>query len=990
VYDSLGRTLTVTDPLGTTVAYTYDTLGRVITTTSTVDGGTSLTKTYYDAVGNVTKTLVKNGASSFSRTENAYDSMNRLLSVSAYDGASAAMTTSYTYDARGNVLTQTTGGAPVTYAYDRFGNNTSITDALSQTETYTYDISGALTSSTDRNGVVTTYTYLAPGIISSKTASHNGSLLSVSFTYTATGAVRSQTSDGVTLTYTYDNRGNVLSETETDGAQTIKNEYTYDARNLRISYNTYRNGAQISNQYYTYNALGQLVESGDHNDPWDETLTREVDTVTYEVGPSADDANTVYFLDELVGSYTTVSQYTYGDKLKIDNTYYAFDIMDYTGDPVAVSGEIYIANGGSGGTIYWGDRTVPTTITTIEPVNYDPYYILDSNGEVWLTLLFHPMMYYCEIYVGNMGYEYTHVNEIHTITEETYTVHHTTGAQHTTVAYTYDARGNVLTETKDNNTSTVYTYTAEGLVKTKTNYTGNAVTSSFTYTYYPNGNVATETTNTGKVTTYLYDDLGRIVSEAVTGTSNNGTITYTYDNRGNRLTQTRDGITVSYTYDLNNRLTTSTANGVTGYTYDANGNTLSVMGTSGSATYTYDLFNRQKTHTSGGVVTTTTYRPDGLRHSIGGTKHIWDGQNIVGEYVGTTYRKYFRALNLVYRLASNTKQWYNTNGHGDVIALTNATGTVVKTYTYNAFGEEQDISNTDGNPFRYCGEYYDTACGKLYLRARNYDATTGRFTQQDGWEYGDISNPLSLNLYIYGLNSPINGIDPSGHLFGLILAGALINVATSLLASVITGQEYTLVDGLIDAFTGGLCALSGMAPKVISGLISGGYRTYKAIQDGSTIGEAFLCGGVSFITTTYCVSNFDMFKGVEKFSTSASIAACASFGFGGNLVSSATSNSMISMSQMEKNETSQTNIEVNGNDKNKIEINTNNIRHKNGSNIKNMRKRLIGELIGDELIKDMTTIKENVEKLNQIKKIKNLRKQRVSDKINNWTIENSY
>ena len=61
------------------------------------------------------------------------------------------------------------------------------------------------------------------------------------------------------------------------------------------------------------------------------------------------------------------------------------------------------------------------------------------------------------------------------------------------------------------------------------------------------------------------------------------------------------------------------------------------MGTSGSATYTYDLFNRQKTHTSGGVVTTTSYRPDGLRHSIGGTKHIWDGQNIVGEYVGTTY-----------------------------------------------------------------------------------------------------------------------------------------------------------------------------------------------------------------------------------------------------------------------------------------------------------------------------------------------------------------
>ena len=119
-------------------------------------------------------------------------------------------------------------------------------------------------------------------------------------------------------------------------------------------------------------------------------------------------------------------------------------------------------------------------------------------------------------------------------------------------------------------------------------FSGTTLTSSSAYTYYPTGNVATETTNTGKVTTYLYDDLGRLVSEAVTGTSNNSTITYTYDNRGNRLTQTRDGITVSYTYDLNNRLTTSTANGVTGYTYDANGNTLSVVGTSGSSTLNHN------------------------------------------------------------------------------------------------------------------------------------------------------------------------------------------------------------------------------------------------------------------------------------------------------------------------------------------------------------------------------------------------------------------
>ena len=245
------------------------------------------------------------------------------------------------------------------------------------------------------------------------------------------------------------------------------------------------------------------------------------------------------------------------------------------------------------------------------------------------------------------------------------------------------------------------------------------------------------------------------------------------------------------------------------------------MGTDGSATYTYDLFNRQKTHTSGGVVTTTTYRPDGLRHSIGGTKHIWDGGNIVGEYVGSTYKKYFRALTLIYRLTSNTKQWYNTNGHGDVISLTDTNGVVVKTYTYNAFGEEEDISTTDGNPFRYCGEYYDTACGTLYLRARNYDATTGRFTQQDGWEYGDISEPLSLNLYIYGWNSPINGIDPSGHLFGW---------AKKLIAAVVVVAVVAVVAAVVVATAGAgsfaaavaVGAAKGAAVGAIQGAIGGG------------------------------------------------------------------------------------------------------------------------------------------------------------------------
>ena len=767
VYDSLGRTLTVTDALENVTTYTYDVLGRVLTATAPVDTGvTALTKTYYDAAGNVTETKVQNGASSFSRAVNTYDTMNRVLSTSSYDGPTAASSTSYTYDARGNVLTSTTGNATITYGYDRFGNNTSITDALNQTETYTYSIGGMLTSSVDRNGVTTTYTYLAPGVISSKTATKTGeTTVSLTYTYTATGAIRSETSGGVTLTYKYDNRGNVLSETETDGTQTVLSEYTYDARNLRSTYKVTRENSVISYQYYKYNAIGNMTESGNIVDNgWDETLYHEVTTITYEYGPSAVDANKIMYADGTVlGTYTAYANYNgyQISGLKIGTTMYELNLNDDGEELFNLTGEISLSNGGYI-QVYGRPNQTPISITTDLDLGendiVDPFYIFDSTGTVIYTLFLNPMYYYGALYIGNAGYQYTNLIPVQHTEMVPYVVHHTEYQESPVVTYTYDALGRVTQATNLNNTSTQYTYTSGGLVKTIKNYTGTTLTSSSAYTYYPNGNVATDTEITGKVTTYLYDDLGRLTSEAITGTNNNSTLTYTYDDRGNRLTQIRGNATVTYTYDLNNRLTSHTASGVvTIYAYDNNGNTISTyVGGNFGGGYTYDLFNRQKTYTpDGSVYTTTTYRPDGLRHSIGTTKHIWDNGNIIGDITGSTYKQYFRALNLIYSLVNTTTQYYRYNGHGDVVALTNSSGTVVKTYTYNAFGEEQNINATDANPFRYCGEYFDKVSSTLYLRARNYNASIGRFTQED---------PIRAdgNFYAYCGNNPVNAWDPSG------------------------------------------------------------------------------------------------------------------------------------------------------------------------------------------------------------------------------------
>jgi RHS repeat-associated protein len=63
---------------------------------------------------------------------------------------------------------------------------------------------------------------------------------------------------------------------------------------------------------------------------------------------------------------------------------------------------------------------------------------------------------------------------------------------------------------------------------------------------------------------------------------------------------------------------------------------------------------------------------------------------------------------------------------------------------------------------RYAGEFYDSATGLYYLRARYYDSEIGRFISEDSYT-GEKNDPLSLNLYTYCVNNPIMYTDPSGH-----------------------------------------------------------------------------------------------------------------------------------------------------------------------------------------------------------------------------------
>jgi RHS repeat-associated protein len=105
--------------------------------------------------------------------------------------------------------------------------------------------------------------------------------------------------------------------------------------------------------------------------------------------------------------------------------------------------------------------------------------------------------------------------------------------------------------------------------------------------------------------------------------------------------------------------------------------------------------------------------------------------------------------------------WFDYDGLGSVRALTDASGTLTDTYTYEAFGSVAHRTGTTANDFRFTGEQYDEALEMYYLRARYYEPGTGRFGARDTWD-GQQENPQSLNGFTYSFNNPSNLIDPSG------------------------------------------------------------------------------------------------------------------------------------------------------------------------------------------------------------------------------------
>lgn len=387
------------------------------------------------------------------------------------------------------------------------------------------------------------------------------------------------------------------------------------------------------------------------------------------------------------------------------------------------------------------------------------------------------------------------------------------------VGYSYDLKGQLTGLTYPGNKVVTRSYDSAGRLSTITDWLGNTVqfghdfNSNLTFEIFPSSGSMMMDTNS-------YDNADRLMNiHYAKGGSDYASFTYTRNEnnfvtvdtpagvvqpgktyRYNSLNQLQgangesftydqaDNITgrssLTFNYDAASQLTSmSKAGQVTNFTYDARGNRKTVTPAGGPTTnYNYDQANRLIAY---GTQASYRYNGDKLRMSetVNGTTipFVWDegdGLPLLLKEGNTAYVYGPDGLPLEQITESGTILYYHHDQLGSTRLITDATGNVVATYTYDEWGNQRVKTGkitfqSNGHfkaegggvsqPFGYAGQYTDGESSLIYLRARYYDPSTSQFIIKDPAE------SMTKQPYNYAGQNPIIFTDLSGLIFGLDL-----------------------------------------------------------------------------------------------------------------------------------------------------------------------------------------------------------------------------
>ncbi len=337
---------------------------------------------------------------------------------------------------------------------------------------------------------------------------------------------------------------------------------------------------------------------------------------------------------------------------------------------------------------------------------------------------------------------------------------------------------------------------------------------------------------------YTYDPLYRLTAADY---SSGEYFHYSYDVVGNRLSQETHLGSESYTYDAADRLTS--LDGIP-FTWDDNGNLL----TDGEWSYSYDHADRLTELSAPGASYAFAYK--GLGDRLQGTDGIDPVEFSLDLHAGLTQvlesgsDAYLYGLGRVGGETAGDRAYYLGDALGSVRGVSEADGGMALARWYTPFGETMTEAGQGKSAYGFAGEWQDPA-GLLYLRARYYGASQGRFLTKDPF-MGLLALPASLHAYSYAFNNPLLYTDPSGE-FPLLAAAIAVGVGALIGGGMVYGRQVwnNHQNGLtgrdawfncIDFWEVGIGAISGGA----AGLV--GFMVPMLFPASATLGHAILLG----------------------------------------------------------------------------------------------------------------------------------------------------
>ncbi|WP_156915579.1 putative toxin [Caenibius tardaugens] len=572
-YDANGNVVKATDPNGNAIWSFYNKLGRKV---AQVDSANYLTSWILDFEGNVAEerryavavTAPNGGATPPVGTSNAADRI-----------------TQYTYDKNGNRLSETrlnvqfhngsgahtTGSASIAWLYNGLGQVTRRTEATGDQTNYTYDAGGRLTREVKAQGA-TNYFYDGTGNLSrSVQAAVNGNLArTTTYTYGACGRLASMTDAGGNVrTYAYDVAGRLVLESY------VRAQATGTAITEAIGHRYDVLGRNLGQAYYTKpSSTWNLLSSGD------------VSSLQYN-------------------AHGDVTKIGVNGLWQQENKYDA-------------AGRVWATNTGDGAWKYFGyDKNGNQTLAVTSAganlagqASITAAYGQVSGATVNGTITFYD------------------ARNLATSAKEEGRQINTGAAVELTSSRTYNAFGDVVSETNANNATVTYTYNTMGRtiaiqspqvsITTAAGVVQNATPTENFY-YDKSGRLTGKRDANGNLTRYTllagsgYGGASALISQEIH--ADGGTITTAYNAHGDAVQVTDEvGLVTTMTYDNLGRVIQMNSPGglVDYYAYDVLGQRLShynsVLGSGNKELAYYDVQGRITLQRAfGGDTISTTY-----------------------------------------------------------------------------------------------------------------------------------------------------------------------------------------------------------------------------------------------------------------------------------------------------------------------------------------------------------------------------------------------